>query len=45
MTMIRKGGRKMTKLSGQFATILANYRKARANHGNKPKTQQQKADK
>ena len=35
----------MTKLSGQFATILANYRKARANHGNKPKTQQQKADK
>jgi len=41
----RKGGRKMTKLSGQYAVILANYHKARKNNGNKPKTQQPKADK
>ena len=35
----------MTKLSGHFAEILANYRKARKNNGNKPKAEPTKADK
>ena len=35
----------MTKLSGQFAEILANYRKARKNNGNKPKAKQETATK
>ena len=35
----------MTKLSGQYAEILANYRKARKNNGNKPKADKETATK
>ena len=43
--MIKKGGAIMTKLSGQYAEMLATYRKARKNNGNKPKDEPTKADK